>query len=383
MMKKIKILTVVGARPQIIKAAAISRAIKNKFSEQLLETILHTGQHYDENMSKVFFDELGVPEPKFNLGVSNGDVVKMCSGINAIQSKEKFDLVLVYGDTNSTFAGARQAAAHCIPLAHVEAGLRSYNNSMPEEGNRVFTDSVSTLLFSPTKKGIENLVKEGFKENALPPYSEKNPKIYHCGDVMYDNSLYFSERAEKETGILQKYFLKKENFVLATVHRNYNTDSAERLNSIFSALNKISLEKNIQVIFPIHPRTSKNLERSLKPELFNLIKKNKNFILTEPVTYLEMISLEKNCKLIMTDSGGLQKEAFYFKKPCVILRSETEWTELVDCGSAILADADEKKIQDAYDHFERKKNLVFPDCYGDGKAAEFICTEIVKFFSEE
>ncbi|MBC7863457.1 MAG: UDP-N-acetylglucosamine 2-epimerase (non-hydrolyzing) [Bacteroidia bacterium] len=381
-----KILTVVGARPQIIKAAAISRAISRKFPEFLEEAILHTGQHYDQNMSNIFFEELEIPLPLFNLYVgseSHGkQLAEMITGIEKALLDYTPDMVLLYGDTNSTLAGAMAAAKINIPIAQIEAGLRSFNKSMPEEINRIMTDHVSTLLFSPTVKGIENLVKEGFKKDAAAPFNTDNPKVYHCGDVMYDNSLYFSDRAEKETDILEKHGLKKEKFILATVHRNNNTDDKERLNAIFSALNDISTKKDCQIFLPLHPRTSKLLAQNLKPELFKLISENKKFIIAPPASYLEMIALEKNCSLVMTDSGGLQKEAYYFNKPCIIMRPETEWVELVECGCALIADADHDKITKAFAFFENQKELKFPQLYGDGKAAEFICNEIKKFFSE-
>lgn len=377
-----KIVTIIGARPQIIKAAALSRAIKNNFKDKIKEIIVHTGQHYDENMSQVFFDELGIPAPDHNLNVGSGSHGKqtatMIVGIEEILLKEKPNAIVLYGDTNSTLAGAVAASKIHVPVVHIEAGLRSYNKSMPEEVNRIMCDHVSTLLFSPTKTGFDNLVKEGFKTNNSAPYNGNNPKIYHCGDVMYDNSLHFSNIAESKTDILKKYNLQKGKFILATIHRNNNTDEPVRLNALFSALNKISLNDGLDVILPLHPRTAKLLETNLQPELLKSIKSNSKFHIAEPASFLEMIALEKNCKIVMTDSGGVQKEAFYFEKPCVILRPETEWIELVECGTALIADADEKKIIDSYKTLTTKQNLSFPKLYGDGKAAEFICAEMLK-----
>jgi UDP-GlcNAc3NAcA epimerase len=302
----------------------------------------------------------------------------MIEGIEEILLKEKPDYIILYGDTNSTLAGAIAASKIQVPVVHIEAGLRSFNKTMPEEINRIMCDHVSTLLFSPTKAGYQNLLKEGFKENNKQPYTFNNPGIYHCGDIMYDNSLYFSAIAEEKSNILKENGLEKNNFVLVTIHRNNNTDEPERLNSLFSAINKIARDHTIKMILPLHPRTSKLLSNNLSSELYSVVKTNKNIIIIPPVSFLEMISLEKNASLVMTDSGGVQKEAFFFKKPSVILRSETEWIELVNCGSAKIADADESKIIEAYEHLTQKTDLEYPEIFGDGKAAEFICSEIVK-----
>jgi UDP-GlcNAc3NAcA epimerase len=381
-LKMMKIVTIIGARPQIIKAAALSRAIKNSFSDKIKEIIVHTGQHYDENMSQVFFDELGIPAPDYNLNVGSGSHAKqtaaMLIGIEEILVKEKPNAIVLYGDTNSTLAGGIAASKIHVPVVHIEAGLRSFNKAMPEEINRIMCDHVSTLLFSPTQTGYKNLQREGFKTENKAPFNRDNPKIYHSGDVMYDNSLYFSTVAEKKTDILKKYDLKNGQFILATIHRDNNTDNPSRLNALFSALNKISMENGLDVILPLHPRTSKLLEKNLDAEIYKSVKENKRFHIAPPASFLEMIALEKNCKIVMTDSGGVQKEAFYFEKPCVILRSETEWIELVECGTAIIADADEKKILDAYKILTSKKDMSFPKLYGDGRAAEFICEEMLK-----
>jgi UDP-GlcNAc3NAcA epimerase len=266
-----------------------------------------------------------------------------------------------------------------IPVIHIEAGLRSFNKSMPEEINRIMCDHVSTLLFSPTKAGYDNLLKEGFQANNTSPYSIDNPKVFHCGDVMYDNSLYFSAIAEEKTSILKIHNLQKDKFILATIHRNNNTDEPIRLNALFNAINKIATENKINFVIPLHPRTAKLLLQNLSSELYTAIKTSKLIKIIEPVSFLEMIALEKNAKLIMTDSGGVQKEAFFFQKPCIILRSETEWIELVNCGSAKIVDADENKIIDAYKHFSKTENLQFPSLFGEGAASEFICEKILKY----
>ncbi len=376
-----KIVTIIGARPQIIKAAALSRAIKNNYATVITEIIVHTGQHYDDNMSQVFFDELGIPNPNYNLNVGSGSHGKqtatMIAGIEEILITEKPNAIVLYGDTNSTLAGAIAASKIHIPVVHIEAGLRSFNKAMPEEINRIMCDHASTLLFSPTATGFNNLINDGFKANTNKPYSANNPKIYHSGDVMFDNSLYFSNVAESKTTVIEKNKLEKNKFILATIHRNNNTDEPKRLNALFSALYNISCNNNIDVLLPLHPRTAKLLEVNLNKKLLQNITTSKHFKIIEPVSFLEMIALEKNCQIVMTDSGGVQKEAFYFEKPCVILRPETEWVELVDCGTAIIADANEQKIIEAYQILMLKTNMQFPKLYGDGKAAEFICKEML------
>lgn len=374
----IKIVTIIGARPQIIKAAALSRAIKTKFANKIKEIIIHTGQHYDENMSQVFFDELGVPKPDFNLNVrsaSHGEQTGiMISGIEKIILNEKPDCIVIYGDTNSTLAAAIAASKIDIPIAHIEAGLRSYNKRMPEEVNRIISDHVSTLLFCPTKTAYDNLLKEGFKAESNFPYTINNPKIYHCGDIMYDNSIYFSELAESKGAILKSNGLIADQYILTTIHRNINTDDTARLNSIFRALKTIAEKRKI--VIPLHPRTLKQLEQL--PELYGNIQSNKNILILPPASFLEMICLERNAEFIITDSGGVQKEAFFFKKACIILRSETEWVELVDCGCSRLVDAEEMKITNAADYFFNTKDLNFPPLFGNGEAAEFICNEILE-----
>lgn len=378
----IRLLTIIGARPQIIKAAALSRAIKNKYSDKFQEVIVHTGQHYDENMSQVFFDELDIPHPNYNLNAGSGShgrqTASMIEGIEEILMKEKPNAIILYGDTNSTLAGAVAASKIKVPIIHIEAGLRSFNKSMPEEINRIMCDHVSTLLFAPTKAGFNNLIKEGFKKKNSSPYTVDNPKVYHCGDVMYDNTIYFSKVAAQRTKVLEKNDLEAGKFVLATIHRNNNTDDETRLNALFNAMNKIASGNNIKIIVPLHPRTSKLLSGNLSSELYSTIKTNPLIKIIGPVSFLDMIALEKNAQLIMTDSGGVQKEAFFFKKPCIILRSETEWVELVNSGSARITDANEEEIVKAYIQFTKAGRLKFPDLFGDGTAAEFICGEILK-----
>lgn len=378
----IKIVTVIGARPQIIKAAALSRAIRNTYATQIEEIIVHTGQHYDANMSQIFIDELNIPAPNYNLNVGSGSHGKqtaaMIIGIEEILIKEQPNAIVLYGDTNSTLAGGIAASKIHIPVVHIEAGLRSFSKAMPEEVNRIMCDHVSTLLFSPTKTGYANLLREGFKENNAAPYSADNPKIYHCGDVMYDNSLYFSKVADQKSDIIKRLGLQSGKFILATIHRNNNTDEPARLSALFRSMHKIAKEEGLDIVLPLHPRTAKLLESNLDKALYAEVKSNPHFKICEPASFLEMVCLEKHCSLVMTDSGGVQKEAFYFEKPCIILRPETEWVELVECGSAIVTDADEKRIAEAFAKLKDAAHLKFPKLYGDGKAAEFICGEMVR-----
>ena len=370
--KMIKIVTIIGARPQIIKAAALSRAIKENFSNEINEVIVHTGQHYDENMSQIFFDELGIPTPNYNLGVGSGShgaqTSKMIEGIEEILIKEKPDYLVVYGDTNSTLAGAIAASKIHVPIVHIEAGLRSYNKAMPEEINRICCDHCSTMLFSPTATGYNNLIKEGFNPENKKPYTIDNPGIYHCGDVMYDNSMYFGQRAMGNEQWAKGY-------ILCTIHRNNNTDEPERLSAIVRALLRLSKEK--EIIIPLHPRTKKLLDVNLNSEIYNQLINNERIRIIPPASFLEMIKLERNADLVITDSGGVQKEAFFFKKPCIIIRSETEWKEIVECGAAVIADANEERIIESYYQFMQKENQEYPEYFGDGKAAIYICNELI------
>ena len=373
-----KLVTIIGARPQIIKAAALSRAIRNHYADQIQEVIVHTGQHYDDNMSQVFFDELGIPHPDYNLHVGSAShgvqTARMTEGIEAILIKEQPDFIVLYGDTNSTLAGAVAAAKIHVPIVHIEAGLRSFNKSMPEEINRIVCDHCSTLLFTPTKAGLENLKCEGFPMENEGPYTIDNPKVYHCGDIMYDNSLHFANIAEEKTDIIQRLELAGKPFILATIHRDSNTDHPERLSAIFKALIQLSNEN--QIVLPLHPRTNKLLKTNLGEALQKQIFDNPKIKLIPPVSFLEMIALERHAQLVITDSGGVQKEAYFFKKPCIILRPETEWVEIVQTGNAILADADKERIMQAWRHFESHPATDFPPIFGDGHAAEFMLDKI-------
>lgn len=371
----IKLLTIIGARPQIIKAAAISRTVREKFAGQVEEKILHTGQHYDENMSGVFFGELGIPKPDYNLGVGSGthgtQTAKMIAGIEEVLTKEHFDGMILYGDTNSTLAGAVAASKLHVPVFHIEAGLRSYNMAMPEELNRIVCDQVSSICFAPTETAMRNLRAEGFETSDATFANGKKRRIVKTGDVMYDNSMWFSKIADK------KYNAQEDReYALATIHRDNNTDSKERLTSIFKAIEEIA--KEIRVVLPLHPRTLKMMEVNLTKEMRQRIKDNKRIEIIEPASFLKMTALEKHARIILTDSGGVQKEAFFFERPCVILRPETEWVEITEHGAGIIADAQYDRIVGAYRELVGRK-VNFPPLFGDGKASEQILDEIVKY----
>ncbi len=380
-----KFVTIIGARPQFIKAAAISRAIHDLYPQAVREVIIHTGQHYDDNMSQVFFDEMKIPRPDHMLEAGSGDhgqqTALMIAGIETILLREKPDCVILYGDTNSTLAGAIAASKHYLPIAHVEAGLRSYDKRMPEEINRILCDHVSTLLFSPTQTGVDNLVREGFALDNPGPYNMDNPRVYHCGDVMYDNTLFFSDFARHSVDIVESLGLKRGAYILATIHRNTNTDVPERLSSIFKALLQLTEEQGETVLLPLHPRTKKVLESNLEPGLLMRLRTSDRLKLILPVSFLEMTALEASCKMVITDSGGVQKESFFLQKPCIVLRPQTEWVELVETGTAILADADTQRILDAFAFLASATDMQFPNIFGDGHAAEFIVSEIVSQLS--
>lgn len=372
----LKLLTIIGARPQIIKAAAISRAIRTHYADRIREVIVHTGQHYDERMSAIFFEELQIPQPDYSLQVGSGkhgkQTARMIIGVEEILEKEVPDFLVIYGDTNSTLAAAVAAAKIQVPIVHIEAGLRSFNKQMPEEINRILSDHVSTYLFPPTQTGYDNLLREGFNPDHLPPYTIDRPGIFNVGDVMYDNTLHFSKVAEEKSTILAEQDLTRKEFLLATIHRNTNTDDAEKLNAIFRAFQVISSTHNIKIALPLHPRTVKQMDRLLEPELHRAIQGNPLILLMTPVSFLEMIQLERHARLVLTDSGGVQKEAYFLHTPCLIMRSETEWVEIVESGAALLTDADTDRILEAHKYFEVKKSTVYSNVYGDGRAAEKI-----------
>ncbi|WP_288074189.1 UDP-N-acetylglucosamine 2-epimerase (non-hydrolyzing) [Marinobacter sp.] len=347
-----KVMTIIGARPQFIKAAVVSRA----FSEHcpgVHETIVHTGQHYDSNMSDVFFEELNIPKPDYNLGVGGGthgqNTGRMIEKLEGLMNEVKPDWVLVYGDTDSTLAGALAASKLHIRVAHVEAGLRSFNRKMPEEINRVLTDHIADLLFAPTESGRQNLINEGIPVE----------KIKLVGDVMYDASLFYKEKARKPV-LPEELTIQGNDFVLCTIHRAENTDNAETLRNILTGL---GCSGEI-IILPIHPRTRAKLAYVNAPLPANIY-------LIEPVGYLEMVWLEANCRVVATDSGGVQKEAYFHKKPCITMRAETEWVELVDIKANKLVGSEPKEIAKAIlksGSFESKDHL-----YGSGSSGSEIC----------
>ncbi len=387
-MSQIKLLNIVGARPQIIKASAISRAIYKHFSKDIIEILVHTGQHYDKEMSEVFFDELEIHKPDYNLGVGSArhgrQTSMMITGIEDVLLKEKPDCVLLYGDTNSTLAGALAASKLHFPVIHIEAGLRSFNKTMPEELNRIMSDHSSTLLFAPTNAAFKNLISEGFRPDNSPPYTIDNPKIYFTGDIMYDNTLFFAGLAEKKkSSFLEQISLKRDNYVLVTIHRDSNTDDIVRLKEILVTLKTLAEEKDMIFVMPLHPRTIISLKTKLEG-LYNELCDCRYIKIIPPVSYLEMILLEKNCRMIVTDSGGVQKESHFFKKPCIVLRKETEWIELVNNGTAKLVDADPERIRYEFLSFLDSNNVLeYPGFYGDGKTAEFILNEILLMFEKE
>lgn len=352
-----KLLTVVGARPQFVKLSAVAREIRRirpTFPE-VQSVVVHTGQHHDQNMSKIFFDELEIEQPQHSLGIAGGShgemTGRMLAGIEAVMQLERPDWVVLYGDTNSTLAGALGASKLHVPIAHIEAGLRSYNRRMPEEVNRLLSDHVSTLLFCPTEQSAQNLAKEGISQG-----------VSVVGDVMFDVALSLAGRARSQTSIFAKLKLEERNYVLATVHRAENTDSPTRLKSICDALNRIS--KDTRVILPLHPRTQKIIgQLGFGPF-------DKGVTVTQPLGLLEMMRLEQSAGSILTDSGGVQKEAFFFKVPCITMRDETEWVETVHTGWNTLVGADSERILSATRAAFAPAE--WPPLYGDGNAAQRI-----------
>lgn len=351
-----KIVTILGARPQFIKAAALSRTILQ--DEEIIEVIVHTGQHYDANMSDIFFEQMQIPNPHYHLGIESsfhGQMTGlMLEQIEKVLLKEKPDVVVVYGDTNSTLAGSLAAKKLHIKIAHVEAGLRSFNMKMPEEVNRILTDRISDILFCPSQAAIDNLYQEGFK--SIPC------AIHDVGDIMKDVAFYYKAKSVKPI------FNVPDKFVLATIHRAENTDNPVKLLNILQALETISLDT--PVILPVHPRTRKQVEK------LNF-KNGKHFFIYEPVGYLEMVYLLNHCQVVITDSGGLQKEAFYFDKFCVTVREETEWMELVEHGYNKLVGSDTDKIVAGVKQLSALPTAFNKDLYGDGNTAKKIL-EILK-----
>jgi UDP-GlcNAc3NAcA epimerase len=384
-----KIVTVVGARPQFVKAAAVRRAIeaynkhashprRRRSKKAFQEVLVHTGQHYDYAMDGVFFEELQLPKPDYHLGVGSGSHAKqtalMLERIETLLQKEKPDAVLVYGDTNSTLAGALTAAKLNMPVAHVEAGLRSFNRVMPEETNRLLTDHLSTFLFCPTQQAVQNLTKEGIKNG-------KEKVVKRVGDVMYDSILHYSTLADKKSTILNDLNLftthdsRLTNYYLATLHRAENTDDPKRLRSILAALDEIGKES--PVVLPLHPRTKKMITT------YGLRLSEGRIRWIDPVSYLDMVSLEKNAKAILTDSGGVQKEAYWFNVPCFTLREETEWVETIDSGWNVLVGTEaERIVEEVRRKRGRKPSAKGTQIFGDGTAGEKIVQILARWMDE-
>lgn len=360
-----KIMTVIGARPQFVKAAIVSQFMKQ--SGALNEVMVHTGQHYDANMSKIFFDELDMSPAHHQLGIGSStqgrQTAEMIIGIEQLLATEKPDLMLIYGDTNSTLAGALAAIKCHIPIAHVEAGLRSYNRKMPEEINRVIADQLSAILFTPTAQAVHNLKKEGFDDK----------RIVSVGDVMYDAALFYGKKAQEKSDVLHSLQLKPHEYILATIHRAENTDDPNRLKNMFTALNRLAEQH--KMIMPLHPRTRKLIEMHFE----DVLKKTKINIV-EPVGFLDMMMLEKNAALIVTDSGGVQKEAFFYQIPCVTLRDETEWVETVELGWNTLVSPDQcdaiyETVLAKINSHGKKHDAPF----GRGNASDLIATYLKKW----
>ena len=361
-----KVVTIVGARPQFVKAAALSRAFQEIGGIE--EVIVHTGQHFDKNMSDVFFEEMQIPHPQYNLAInslSHGAMTgRMIEKIEAVLVEEKPDFLLVYGDTNSTLAGALAAVKIQVPIAHVEAGLRSFNMEMPEEINRILTDRISNILFCPTDTAIENLAKEG--------YENIDVEVVKSGDVMEDAALYYEKLSREKATVLQTYNLAASSYYLCTLHRAENTKSPKRMAEIIQGLNSIA--ENHKVVLPVHPRTKELLLRH------NL---NANILILEPVGYFDMIALIKNARLVVTDSGGLQKEAYFFNKFCVTARDQTEWVELVSNGYNKIVGSSSAKMIEAVNYFEVKTFQMETELYGGGKAAHFMAEYLKNYKSKK
>ncbi len=368
-----KILTIVGARPQFIKSYPVSKAISE--NNEVQEILLHTGQHYDFNMSKIFFSELSLKDPDYNLGVGSSShgrqTGEMLQGIEKIIMKESPNLIIVYGDTNSTLAGALSAAKCHIPVAHIEAGLRSYNLKMPEEINRILTDRISSYLFCPTETAVNNLVKEGFNNFNYEGFIFRKPTIINSGDVMYDAFL-LCKKILKPSPEIKKMAEDYHKFYLATIHRADNTDSKNNLKNIIEALEEIS--EDMPIIFPIHPRTKEKLNN------YNIVPSKVKLI--NPVSYFDMLFLLEKCKAVLTDSGGLQKEAYFSGKPCITLREETEWIELVEIGANVLVGTNKDKIIRESENINKSQLKIKAGLYGNGRASKEIIDLLIKDLTE-
>ena len=383
MKSKLKIATVVGARPQFIKAGVVNRIIRDHFSSQIEEEIIHTGQHYDHGMSDLFFEQLDIPKPAAHLGIGSSSHGSQ-TGEMLIKLEQEFqsrkpDAIMVYGDTNSTLAGALAAVKIHIPIIHVESGLRSYLTAMPEEVNRVCTDHVSSLMSCPNQTAITNLKKEGITDQ-IGACSADNPWVRFHGDVMYDNILFLRDKFGNHCALMDQFGMEENGFLLATIHRPSNTDSRETLQKLFSGLQDLASQNNLKVFLPLHPRTLKLAESNLDTTFWNSFKSDKNIIIHDPIGIIEIGQLVGQSKMVITDSGGLQKEAVFLDKPCIILRDRTEWVELLDCGWGKTVGSDPEKLTSAFNELSQLTGSA-PPLYGDGDAAQKLCADILKAFS--
>lgn len=390
----INLLTIIGARPQIIKASALSRVIstwntKHDKQGQIADHILHTGQHYDPLLSDIFFKELSLPMPSINLNIGSDShgrqTARMIEGIEKTLLTNQYDGVVVYGDTNSTLAAVIATSKLSIPLFHVEAGLRSWNRTMPEEINRVASDHLANILFAPTKNAIKNLKREGISTYPLSHLNKKSQYAVLTGDVMYDNALYYEKLAEASSHILTDLSLIPKHFALLTIHRPSNTDDKITLETIFKAIITIAKKNELtdfQIVMPVHPRTLKAMNTNLPAIFFNQLHNNKQIHFIEPVSYLDMLMLEKYAEVVLTDSGGVQKESYFFNTPSVILRNETEWTEIVANKAGFLCQASEESIVEAY-RKARNSQVAFKPIFGKGNASEKIVNHIVRYFDQK
>lgn len=374
----IKLSIIVGARPQFIKASALLNTIRKHFNNHLKFTLIHSGQHYDKNMSDVFYKTMQIDKPNYQIkskqSTQGAQTSRMLEAIEQILSKEKPHWCVVFGDTNTTLAGALAASKLHIPIAHVEAGMRSYNKTMPEEINRIFTDHCSTVLFVPSQSAMNNLQKEGFYLDSIPPYSINNPAIVFTGDIMYEVYLNFIEQLNNRKSNYDLQEKVKNKFdIVCTIHRQENTDNEQHLYQIMLALLSLA-QLSYRIIFPIHPRTQKIISQSEKlQKIFLSIKQNKNIHVSEPLSYEKMMQILQHVQIVLTDSGGLQKEAFYAQKPCVILRNETEWTEIIQCGAATIAGTDNDNIVNQTIKLINNLPTYFPEIFGNGKTSHIIC----------
>lgn len=377
-----RVLTIIGTRPQSIKTAAVSHLFNQEHSDLIQERILYTGQHYDQNLFQVFFDELGIPEPFKNLGVGSGEqgeqTAEMLKGVERVIDEEDPDLVLLYGDTNSTLAGALAASKLHVPIAHVEAGLRSFRKGMSEELNRVLTDHVSTLLFAPTPTAQENLEREAFPSELPAQPSIDRPAVHRSGDVMYDNALRFGAIAERNSDIIERLEVPP-GAVLITFHRAENSKDPERLKGILHGLRALLERSGRPGVIPLHPGMRKAIEERVDKELWERFLDHSAITVIDPLPYLDMVRLQRNASLIVTDSGGLQKEAFFHGKPCLVLRDETEWQELLDQGNSVLVGADPERIARGAELFENGAPPTDQGVFGEGRAGSYICDTIRSF----